>query len=258
MASHSDVKIVVASHKPYWMPDDSLYLPIQVGSSGKDPITGFMRDDVGAENISSKNSRYCELTALYWAWKNLDADYIGLAHYRRHFAGCGERGVLTSGEAMELVKSSPVVMPRKRHYYIETVGNHYAHTFDAAHLEAVRASLRELSPEVLEAFEAHLNTRASHIWNMTIMRKDILDQWCSWLFPVLGSVEERISFEGMTPFEERVMGRLSERLIDPWLLANGVSFSETEVAEMEQTNWIRKGGSFLAAKFGGKKYRESF
>lgn len=78
-----DIKILVAAHKPYWMPDDDVYLPIQVGAAGKESL-GWQRDDEG-DNISAKNPNYCELTALYWAWKNLKADYIGLCHYRRYF-----------------------------------------------------------------------------------------------------------------------------------------------------------------------------
>ena len=78
-----DIKILVATHKKYRMPEDNIYLPIQVGAEGKQSF-GFQRDDAG-ENISSANPRMCELTAVYWAWKNLNADYIGLVHYRRHF-----------------------------------------------------------------------------------------------------------------------------------------------------------------------------
>ncbi len=32
----ADIKIVVAAHKPYQMPVDKMYLPVQVGASGKE------------------------------------------------------------------------------------------------------------------------------------------------------------------------------------------------------------------------------
>ena len=79
------VKIIIATHKKYRMPDDEMYVPVQVGAEGKDDL-GYTRDNTG-DNISSLNPQFCELTGLYWAWKNLDADYVGLAHYRRHFRG---------------------------------------------------------------------------------------------------------------------------------------------------------------------------
>lgn len=78
-----DIKILVAAHKKYWMLDDSVYLPIQVGAA-LHPALGYVLDNTG-DNISAKNPNYCELTALYWAWKNLDCEYIGLCHYRRYF-----------------------------------------------------------------------------------------------------------------------------------------------------------------------------
>ena len=65
------------------MPKYQAYLPVHVGAEGKDSI-GY-RPDNRWENISTKNPYFCELTGLYWAWKNLDADFIGLVHYRRYF-----------------------------------------------------------------------------------------------------------------------------------------------------------------------------
>lgn len=257
MTNSPNIKIVVASHKPYWMPNDPMYIPVQVGAAGKESIPGFQRDDEG-DNISEKNPRYCELTALYWAWKNLDADYVGLAHYRRHFAGSGERGVLTTEEAAQLVAKAPVVLPKKRHYVIETVGNHYAHTFEESHLNLVHSSLQRMSLDTLPAFERHMNGRSAHIWNMCIMRRDVLDKWCSWLFPVLKDVEERINFDKMTPFEARVIGRLSERLLDPWLNKNGCCAIESFAISLEGEKWLQKGAGFLAAKLFGKKYKDSF
>ena len=66
------------------MPEDKIYLPIHVGRVEKADL-GYLGDDTG-DNISAKNANYCELTGLYWAWKNLKCDYIGLCHYRRYFA----------------------------------------------------------------------------------------------------------------------------------------------------------------------------
>ena len=80
----SVIKIIVATHKQFVMPQDKeLYLPIHVGCEGKKDL-GFQGDNTG-DNISVLNPYYCELTGLYWAWKNLECDYLGLVHYRRYF-----------------------------------------------------------------------------------------------------------------------------------------------------------------------------
>ena len=69
-----NIKILVATHKKYKMPaDTSVYLPIHVGCEGKEDL-GFQGDNSG-ENISTLNPYYCELTGLYWAWRNLACDY---------------------------------------------------------------------------------------------------------------------------------------------------------------------------------------
>lgn len=78
-----NIKILIAAHKQYWMPNDPVYLPLHVGAEGKQDL-GYTQDNTG-DNISAKNPNFCELTGLYWAWKNLDADYVGLVHYRRYF-----------------------------------------------------------------------------------------------------------------------------------------------------------------------------
>ena len=63
--------IIVATHKPYWVPEDPMYLPVQMGHAIH-PAIGYIGDDTG-ENISERNANFCELTGLYWAAHNIDS-----------------------------------------------------------------------------------------------------------------------------------------------------------------------------------------
>ena len=119
-----NAKITVITHKPYAMPSDALYLPLQVGAAGKKAI-GFTPDDTG-DNISEKNPYFCELTGLYWAWNNLDCDYLGLVHYRRYLAGKMQfiingknKGILSEEELNKLLENTDIILPKKRNYFIE-------------------------------------------------------------------------------------------------------------------------------------------
>ena len=78
-------KILVCCHKKGDFPSDNIYIPIHCGKAISNVELNIQEDNRG-DNISSKNPNYCELTALYWAWKNLkNVNYIGLVHYRRFF-----------------------------------------------------------------------------------------------------------------------------------------------------------------------------
>ena len=76
-----DLIVLVATNKEYRMPSDTVYRPIQAGSHS-DTFDGFLQDHTG-DNIADRNRRLCELTAAYWAWKNLEYDWLGLVQYRR-------------------------------------------------------------------------------------------------------------------------------------------------------------------------------
>lgn len=255
--SSPSISILVATHKRYEMPKDSVYLPVQAGAALTDSSLGYVSDSTG-DNISLRNGRYSELTVLYWGWKNLDADYIGLVHYRRHFKGSGEMGVMTHSEAKELLNNVPVILPKLRRYYIETLWSHYSNTFDVSHLELLRTVIKDHTPEYVESFDKHMARRSGHMFNMGVLKSDLLNEYCEWAFPILEYTESEIDFEGMTPFQKRCMGRLSEYLLDTWILKNNINYVERSVINMEPTNWLKKGSSFLGAKFLGRRYGSSF
>jgi hypothetical protein len=139
------IKIIVATHKKYEMPEDELYLPLHVGAHNKESI-GYKRDDEG-DNISEKNPSFCELTGLYYAWKNVKSDYIGLVHYRRCLTLKRVKedkfnNILTNKEAHELIKDNDIILPNKRNYYIENLYDHYKHTMYVEPLDETRKIIK--------------------------------------------------------------------------------------------------------------------
>lgn len=255
-----DIKVIVAAHKKYAMPADEMYLPLHVGAEGKDSF-GFTGDNTG-DHISEKNPLFCELTGLYWAWKNLDAEYIGLAHYRRHFRGRGKgepiQQVLTKAEAEVLLQGKDGILPKPRNYYIETLYDHYAHTCHIEPLDTAGEIIREKYPEYAAAFERLKVRRSAHVFNMMILRRDHLDAYCTWLFDILFELERRVDASQYDAFHARFFGRVSERLLDIWLEVNPLNLAEVPMVSMEKVNWFKKGGSFLVAKLFKKKYSKSF
>lgn len=251
-----NIKILVAAHKAYRMPEDPMYLPLHVGKEGKDLELGFVGDNTG-ENISEKNATFCELTGIYWARYNLEADYIGLAHYRRHFSlkksGDKWASVLTAAQAEQLLKNCDVVLPKKRNYYIETVYDQYVHAHPAEGLDLALKLASEAGEGYKKAAEAMKHKKKTHIYNMFIMKREIFDAYCDWLFPILFEVERQVDISGYSRYDQRIFGFLSERLLDVYLEGSGIAYQEIPVIFMEQQNWLKKGTAFLKRKFTAKK-----
>ncbi|HEL1586832.1 TPA: DUF4422 domain-containing protein [Streptococcus suis] len=261
-----NIKLIVATHKQAKMPSDSnLYLPIHVGREGKADI-GYIGDNTG-ENISHLNPYYSELTGLYWAWKNVDCDYLGLVHYRRFFTmkkqafheGVDiDQVVLTQADLEQLLEQADVLVPSRRKYYIETLESHYENTLDKTHLPAARQIIEELSPSYLTAFDQVLGQTSGYMFNMFVMKKEAADRYFEWLFPILERLIEVVGVDGYSAFHARYPGRVSEILFNVWLKEQDMTVKEVPFMYLEKVNLVEKGISFLKAKFLGKKYGESF
>ena len=117
-----NIKILVCAHKKDYVRQDDVYMPIQVGKAISSIDLGFQGDDTG-DNISDRNDWYAELTAMYWAWKNLKGvDYIGLCHYRRYFnshtkgLSYSEYQIVKTEEIKKLNLDLPDVEKELKHY----------------------------------------------------------------------------------------------------------------------------------------------
>lgn len=254
-----NIKILVASHKPYWMPKESCYLPLHVGKEGKQDL-GFIGDNTG-DNISTKNANFCELTGIYWAWKNLTADYIGLCHYRRYFCRkvhgkdieARHQAILSQTDYENLLGSCDCLLPVQRNYYIETVRSQYEHAHNKSDLDECEKIIAEKYPDYTPSFTTVMNRKKLHILNMFVMKWELYDSYCVFLFGVLFELEKRIHIGSYDQYEARVFGFLAERLLNVWVEKNKIDYTEVPIVFMEDINWLKKGGSFLKRKFLGKK-----
>lgn len=239
------------------MPNDDVYMPIHVGKEGKTDI-GYIGDNTG-DHISHKNANYCELTGLYWAWKNLEADSIGLVHYRRYFTKKEVRNIdkkkeqiLLRSDWEKILAHYPVVVADKRKYYIESNRSHYNHAHHSDGLDLAEQIIQERYPEYRAAFDLVCKRTWAHMFNMFVMRRDMYDAYCEWLFDILGEIENRVDISSYDTYEARIYGFVSEILLDVWIEKNRVLYKEQNVSFMEKQNWIKKGGAFLKRKVFGK------
>lgn len=251
----SNIKIIVATHKEYKMPQDEMYVPLLVGAN-KNKVKTIKNKDNTGDNISDKNPYYCELTGLYWAWKNLDTDYIGLAHYRRRFKG--KKQDLSKEECEQYLQKASVLLPKKRNYVIETLYSHYQHTMYIGPLDKTGEIIAKKCPNYFEEFKNLKKRRSAHMFNMMIMDRKTLNEYCKWLFDILEELEKEKYKEKYDDFHARFYGRVSELLLDVWLRTNHIKYQEIPAYSTEKVNWPKKIKSFLLAKFKGVKYDRSF
>jgi hypothetical protein len=269
MNNPPDIKLIIAVHRECALPEAESYIPVQVGAAYSSLTLPYLRDDSG-ENISRLNPLFSELTGLYWAWKNLDYDWLGLVHYRRFFAS-RRRGktpadsILKKEELLPLLERYRVLVPRKRHYVIETVYSHYDHTCDGSQLDQARRIIREKCPDYTEDFDALMRRRVTWLFNMMIMPRDLIDAYCTWLFDILFELVRRVDASQMNAFEKRYAGRVAESLFNVWIFhqLRTSALRKQDILELPyvyigKMNRWKKATAFLKAKLFHIKYKASF
>ena len=237
------IHIAVACHKPSRLPKNELLVPIQVGAKIAKTRLPFAGDDTG-DNISEKNPEYCELTAQYWEWKNVEADYYGLCHYRR-FLCChkvkaerNERdqivanvlddftlkkfGLEDAQEMQALIESADAVVgePQNLANIHTPRGNKvtaYAHW--AAHeralikvkdLEKMLKILEEVNPELGASARKYLNGNTFLGFNCFVLKKELFNELCEIEFEVLSRLEKEVDLTDYCQQLSRIYGFMGE------------------------------------------------
>ena len=207
--------------------------PIHVGRAGAPaPLPGMIGDDSG-DHISDRNAAYCELTGLYWAWKNdKSATHLGLMHYRRvldmenahperteTFVGQFDSHSWLAGldHWLEGLADIDLVIPRA-HVMGRTLADNYRGGHHPQDWDLTRQIIAEQYPADLAAFDAAAGKYEVRLGNMFLMRRDLFEAYCAWLFDILMRLEamdvDRHAYSGQ---QSRYLGYVAERLLTVWV-----------------------------------------
>lgn len=232
-----------------------LFFPIKCGAELADFPLDMPGDNIG-DNISCRRDRYSELTVLYWAWKNLEADYYGLFHYRRYYAfsdhdfshlldaiiepkgqgivvepemdsktidflGLDEKTMRPIIEAYDVI-THPYIDVRK----IEGLG--YSSALDCkeqnlflhnpADIIKMKRVVHELYPEYDPYVEKYYSAPYAKWYLLFIMKKELFHPMCKWLFDIVFELEKRIDYSNYSAQQERAVGYFAEDLVGIYFL----------------------------------------
>ena len=225
------IKILVACHKadPNIRQDD-IYMPIQVGKALHPELDlGFQCDNTG-DNISEKNGSYCELTALYWAWKNLkDVDYIGLCHYRRYFAKNQSHINLLRKDTIDtkdFININSVIKLKEKEVILPTfwtmpqpINKVFANRVMEQDLYILYKIIKNRYPEYLSTYTSYMLGNHRTGYNMFIMSKVNFDSYCTWMFDILKTAQNLVKGSQYISYN-RIYGYFGEILTAIYCIKN--------------------------------------
>lgn len=253
------IKILICCHKASPLPHNDIFAPIQVGAAISDTDLGMLRDNSingsPCDNISNKNKTYCELTAMYWAWKNIKSiypnlEYIGLNHYRRYFAFDKQNAIKelffypekqTADYQPDLSKierdlKSGLTIVGKKQCLPLSLGVCYSITHVSEDIYTLKQVVEDLYPDYKDAYMSIIfNNNMFLRYNMFVMEWSKYETYCQWLFSIIEETEKRINIESYNNYQKRIFGFMAERLFYVWLAKNQIRTTEYPVIQYDDT-----------------------
>lgn len=220
-------RMYVMTHKEFKLMPEEFYVPVHAGAAISKPLP-YLRDDSG-ENISVKNKAYCELTGMYWVWKNSDFEgNIGICSYRRYFMA-GNFGLLDEEMADKILEKYDAITSVSLDNEEGTVLEQYDKHHYKKDLLLAGEAIKELYPSDYPYFEEHMKSVKSSCCNMMVMKRALYNEYCEWLFGVLSYVEKKADTDGYDDYNKRIYGFIAERLLDVFLKARGKTSYQFQV-----------------------------
>ncbi len=228
----------------------------------------MLGDDTG-ENISYKRNSYCELTVLYWAWKNSDADYFGLCHYRRYFSFSSERfdtdiygsivedyldsearrkyALEDSDQIYRLVTKYDIIVTepfdvKKAPEKFNNLYEQYSSASPNMHKEDLDLAMQIIKnkyPDYYECATKYMESNCLYPANLFIMKKDIFNKYCEWLFSILAEIDNKLDYTDRNREETRAVGMIGERLLGVFLLYLSKENKEIKIGKFQRIFFLK-------------------
>lgn len=236
--------IYVVTHKEFNYKILKNYIPIQVGKINTKINLPYIGDDTGA-NIAEKNNNYCELTAIYWIWKNDKSNNnIGICHYRRYFVHGLFCNLIDEAYINKIMKNYDVILPKPyqmkksvaRHFVEDPALNKGVSGFQHD-LDNLRSIIEKKCPDYLNMYDKVMNRNYASYCNMCVMSKENFDNYCQWLFDILFELEKITNLNGYTKQQERIYGFLSEFLLNVWIEKNKLKIKYENIYYIENNKF---------------------
>lgn len=240
------VKILVTYKNKHKVLKSDIITPIQTGRAIADEIFEEMIGDDTGDNISKDNPKYNELSAQYWAWKNYDKlgnpDYIGFMHYRRHFLFNNEKvrplerwlpnsswylfesvdneykEYLNDEDIKNTVKGYDCIIPHiydYTNYFHKNLVEDFQNLLDQKieHFHLMIDTVKKLFSDYAETAENIRNGHEKYIANMFIMKKEMFNEYCNFLFSIESEIDKKVNSKYFSENESRFLGFLGEILL---------------------------------------------
>lgn len=226
--------IYIMTHKPYKLnfKKEKIYEDLLLGAAlGNKGNANTLKDNTG-DNISNKNKSYCELTGIYWVWKNSTSKVIGVDHYRRFFVkNENSSELLSEDDIKRILKKYNIIMPKRdpNIFTNKTAAQFFGDQHDPLVWTLCRDLIKEKFPTYLNDFDWFSRQKTGYVFNMFIGQKDLLDGYFEWLFQILDALEKEIDLSVYNDYNKRMYGFVAERLINIWIHHNNLKVKEIPV-----------------------------
>ena len=241
--------------------NNSMLVPVRCGAVyDQNKNSNILGDDTG-DNISNRRMTFCEFTVQYWAWKNVEADYYGLFHYRRflsfsrHRFGEDAYGSVVAQQIdedsariyglqedvmREIIERYDIIIPEARNVSkfpekYTSIRDHWnnAPELHAKDLDLMLQIIGRLSPEYYASAQEYVSGSMGYFCAMHIMKREIFMDYCQWLYPLMFEIEKELDIEFYSVEGQRTVGHLGERLLGIYIYHMKKYHPEIRIKEVQ-------------------------